>query len=105
MSGEGPTLLGPGQASLHLADPNQAHAFVVHSSRLGDRQPDPLGERDHDVLRRNVAGDPLARTEAVLERHDDAVGTEQRRDGRRNLLDVRGLGGDHPDVRRSGVGG
>ncbi len=86
------------QAAAHFGDPYQSHAFVVHVPRLRDRRPEPLGDPDHDVLFRDALGHPLACAQPVLERHDDTVGLQQRCDLRCHRVDVRCLGGDHPDI-------
>jgi hypothetical protein len=85
---------------VQLADPDQAHPLVVHVTRLGNRRPESLGDADHDMLGRYALGNALAGPEAVLERHHDGLGLQQRRDRERGAVDVGRLRGDHPDIGR-----
>ena len=79
-----PRLLDPldafGHTAVHLADADQPHAFVMHIPRLRDRRTESLCDADQDVALRDPTGDAVSCAEAVLERHDDGVGFEQRGD-------------------------
>ena len=75
----------------------------MHVPWLNDRRPKPFGDSDQDVVQRDMLGHPFTRTEAVLERHDNALGFEQRCDLRRHLVDSPCLRRDNPNVTGSSV--
>ncbi len=93
-----------GQPTAHLTDADQAHAVVVHGSGLGDGRPEAFGDPDDDLVLTDMAGNALAGPEPVLERHHHISGPQQAGDPTGHLVDVGRLGGDDPQVARSGIG-
>ena len=76
---------------------------MVDGAGPRDRRPETLGDADHDVFARDVAGHSLAGPEAVLECHHHVVRPQEGGDAGGDGLDVLGLGGDHPQVTGPGV--
>src|SRR5262249_27847463 len=86
-----------------LAETQQLHAVVVHVAGRLDRGPEAAGDADHHRLLAQHAGHALDAAQAVLDRQDDGLRTDQRRRRAGRVLDLARFRGDDEQVDLPGI--